>query len=213
MIVILAAPLLALAQVWSIPDGVSMSAIFLGYQIEFVRADALSRWFGTIFSLMAFGGGLFALNQPHRLELCAAQLYAGGALGVVFAGDLLSVLVFWEVMALASATIVWSAGSGARGAGFRYLMMHLFGGVVLLIGIVAHVQTTGNVRFEAMMLGSPATWLMLAGFLLNAGAPPCPPGCPTPIPRHPTAAWSFSRRLQRRLPSTCCCVAFPAPRS
>jgi multicomponent Na+:H+ antiporter subunit D len=179
----LLAPLLALGLVWHTPDGAWGVSGFLGYDLILVRGDRLSRWFGTVFALMAFASGLFALNQKSRLEVCATQLYAGAALGVVFTGDLISTFAFWEVMALASTAIIWSAGAAARPAGFRYLAMHLFGGVLLLIGIAGEVQTVGHAGFNAMTLDTPARWLILAGFLINAGAPPLSAWLPDAYPQ------------------------------
>jgi multicomponent Na+:H+ antiporter subunit D len=54
----------------------------------------------------------------------------------------------------------------------RYLMVHLLGGVLLMAGIAGHVATTGSVAFESMRPDSIAQGLMLAGFLVNVGAPP-----------------------------------------
>ena len=186
-IIILGAPLLALALVWAVPDGSSLAFEWLGLRIEPLRVDALSRVFATVFSLMAFAGGLFALRQERWSELAAAYVYAGSALGVVFAGDLLTVFVFWEAMAIASTLVIWSAGAGARAAGFRYIVMHLFGGVLLMAGIAGHVAETGNIDFAAMQADSPAHWLILAGFLLNAGAPPLSAWLPD---AYPEASWS-----------------------
>jgi multicomponent Na+:H+ antiporter subunit D len=180
---ILMMPVLALALVWSVPNGNAPSGRFLGYEIIFIKADALARWFGTVFAIMSFAGGLFGLNQPNRLEAAAAQLYAGAAIGVVFAGDLLTVFVFWEVMALGSTMIIWSAGAEARGAGFRYLLIHLLGGVLLMIGIAGEVLTTGTSAFAAMKPDSVARWLILAGFLINSGAPPISAWLPDAYPR------------------------------
>jgi multicomponent Na+:H+ antiporter subunit D len=180
---ILVMPLLALVLVWSVPDGNAPAGRFLGYEIVPVKADALARWFGTVFAIMSFAGGLFGLNQPNRLEAAAAQLYAGAALGVVFAGDLLTVFVFWEVMALGSTMIVWSAGADARAAGMRYLLIHLLGGVLLMIGIAGEVLATGSGVFAAMKPDSAARWLILAGFLVNAGAPPISAWLPDAYPR------------------------------
>jgi len=180
---VLGLPLAALAMVWMVPDGTSVSVTFLDYQLAPVHADALSRLFGTVFALMAFAGGLFALHQARVVELAAAQAYAGAALGVTFAGDLITVFVFWEVMALGSTVVIWSAGGErAYAASMRYLMVHLFGGVLLMAGIVAYVVDTGGVAFQAMQTNSAATWLILAGFLLNAGAPPLSAWLPDAYP-------------------------------
>jgi multicomponent Na+:H+ antiporter subunit D len=189
---VLGLPLIALALVWQVPDGVSLRLAFLDYQLEPLRGDRLSRLFGTVFAVMAFGGGLFALNHARGVELVAALVYAGGALGVCFSGDLLSLFVFWEVMALASTLLVWSAMTDrAQHAGLRYLLVHLFGGVLLMVGIVGHVSDTGSLAFTAMALDSPAHWLMLAGFLLNAGAPPLSAWLPDAYPEASPAGMVF----------------------
>ncbi len=181
--VMLLAPLAALGLVWMVPDASWGVGGYLGYDLVFVRGDRLSRWFGTIFAIMAFAGGLFALKQENRLETAAAQAYAGGALGVVFAGDVLTLFAFWEVMALASTAVIWSAGPEARSAGLRYLVMHLFGGVLLMTGLAGEVQATGSVAFTAMAPDTPARWLILAGFLINAGAPPLSAWLPDAYPK------------------------------
>ncbi len=182
-VLILLTPLMTLAAVWSLPDGVALSISYLGMELEPVKADALSRMFGTVFAIMAFGGGLYALNQEKVRELAAAFVYAGGAIGVVFAGDLITVFVFWEVMAIASTIIVWSGGAFARNAGLRYAVIHFLGGVILMAGIAGEVATTGSVQFDAMQTDSLARWMILAGFVLNTGAPPLQAWLPDAYPK------------------------------
>ncbi len=169
---VLGLPLLSLALVWQVPAGIAFEIPFLDYRLEPVRGDRLSRLFGTIFAIMAFAGGLFALNRTRVVELAAALVYAGSAIGVTFAGDLITLFVFWETMAIASTLVLWSAFTDASyRASMRYLMIHLLGGVVLLVGIIGHVAETGSLAFTAMQADGPAEWLILCGFLLNAGAP------------------------------------------
>ncbi|MCF8481503.1 MAG: Na(+)/H(+) antiporter subunit D [Rhodospirillum sp.] len=166
-------PLAALWAVWQIPDGPMMFAPFLDYTLVPVEGDSIGRLFATVFTLMGFAGGVFAMKQPRVMELSAALIYSGGAVGCAFAGDLITLFIFWEIMALASTAVIWSSDqSGAKSAGFRYVLVHLFGGVVLMAGITAHVTTTGSVDFVAMKANSVGTWLILIGFLVNAGAPP-----------------------------------------
>ena len=184
----LALPLAALFFLWQIPDGATWSATWLGHGVMPVSVDKLSRLFATIFSLMAFGGGLFALNQGSRLELPAAYMYAGSAIGVTLAGDLITVFVFWELMAIGSTLVIWSAATPAAwAASRRYLMIHLLGGVVLFGGIAGHVATTGTTEFTRMAPDSAAHWMILAGFLINAGAPPLSAWLPD---AYPEASWS-----------------------
>jgi multicomponent Na+:H+ antiporter subunit D len=187
-VAIVAAPLLALALVWQLPDGPVWQARFLEHTITPLQGDKLSRLFATIFALMAAGGGLFALRQERRLEVPAAFLYAGSAIGVTLAGDLISVFVWWELMAVGSTLVIWSQNDEASyRAARRYVMIHLLGGVVLFAGITGHVVQSGSVAFTRMAPDSPAHWLILTGFLINAGAPPLSAWLPD---AYPQASWS-----------------------
>ncbi len=172
-ILVLGLPLLTLAMVWRLPDGAFAVVPILDYELVLVRSDALSRLFAIIFSIMTFAGGLFALNQKRVMELVAVFVYAGSAIGVVLSGDLLSLFFFWEAMALASTLVVLSVGSDlSYRVSMRYLLVHIFGGALLLMGIVVHVFETGSTTFAAMEPSSLGAILILAGFLVNAGAPP-----------------------------------------
>ncbi len=172
-VLILGLPLLTLGLVWSLPDGSSAIVPIFDYQLVFLRSDALSRVFATIFSIMTFAGGLYALNQKRVLELVAVFVYAGSAIGAVFSGDLISLFIFWELMALASTVVVLSVGSNlCYRVSMRYFMVHMFGGTLLLVGILAHIMDTGTAAFSAMEPNSFGTIFILAGFLINAAAPP-----------------------------------------
>jgi multicomponent Na+:H+ antiporter subunit D len=186
--VALAAPLMALALAWAAPEGPRFSATWLGMELVPFAVDKLSRLFALIFALMAFAGALFALNQERRLELPAAFVYAGSAIGVALAGDLVTVFVFWEAMAIGSTLVLWSSATReSYRASLRYLMVHLFGGMLLFAGVAGHVLETGSTEFGAMALASPWQWLMLVAFLVNAAAWPLSAWLPD---AYPEASWS-----------------------
>jgi multicomponent Na+:H+ antiporter subunit D len=171
--VVLLLPLLALWLVWQVPDGVSVSLSFMDQAIEPVEGSKLRRLFATIFALMTFVGGIYAFRHAKGVELAAAFAYAGGAIGVAFAGDLITLFIFWEIMAIFSTVIVWCGGTAeARAAGLRYAMVHFLGGVILMLGIAGVAVQTGSIDIEAMRANSIATWLILIGVLINAAAPP-----------------------------------------
>ena len=185
---ILIAPALALALTWQLGDGVHWQISWIGLDLQPLVADRLTRLFATIFALMAFGGGLFALGQKSRVEVPAALVYAGSAIGVTFAGDLVTLFVFWELMAVGSTLVLWSAQTeSAFRASRRYLAVHLFGGVVLFAGITGHIVATGSTAFAAMQPDSVASALILIGFLINAGAPMVSSWLPD---AYPEASWS-----------------------
>jgi multicomponent Na+:H+ antiporter subunit D len=168
---LLAFPLLALVLVWLIPAG-SISASYLDLALTPLRTDALTVLFAVVFALAALLGALFALDRTSTLELSSAFVYTAGALGVVFAGDWITLFVWWEIMAIASTLVVLCGGDHAPGPAFRYAIVHFLGGVLLMAGIAGEIATTGNVTIAAIKPDTWARWLILAGLLINAGAPP-----------------------------------------
>lgn len=181
-------PLAALFLVWQMPDSLVLQLSFLDQSLTPIRSDALSRLFATIFALMAAVGGLYALSQRSRLEIAAAYGYAGSAIGVCFAGDLLTLFMFWELMAIGSSLVLWSTATTASGrAAQRYILIHIFGGVLLFAGIAGHVQAGAGLEFSAMRADNLPNLLILAGMLVNAGAPPFSAWLPD---AYPEASWS-----------------------
>ncbi len=171
--VLLAAPLLTLWTIWQVPDGVVTTMPFLNYTIEPVEGSALRRLFATVFAVMALVGGLYAFRVAKWYELAAGYAYAAGAIGVCFAGDLITLFLFWELMALFSTVVVWCGGTAAaRAAGMRYAIMHLFGGIILKVGIEGVGVHTGSFDIQPMLATSFDTWMILIGILINAAAPP-----------------------------------------
>ena len=172
----LALPAVALIACLLTKPGTYGVITFLGQELVFGRADPLSLVFSYVFSLMALLGMMYALHVRDDSQHVAALTYAGSALGVVFAGDFLSLYIFWELMALSSSLLVFCRREKpAVAAGFRYLMVHIFGGLVLLAGILLYWSQTGSFAFRDMGIasaGSAAWSLILVAFLLNAAVPP-----------------------------------------
>lgn len=172
-VLLILAPLLTLLMIWNLDDGVLVTARFLGYEIQLVEASDVRRLFATIFALMAMVAGLFAFQHARVVEMSASMAYAAGAIGVCFAGDLITLFLFWEFMAIFSTVVVWSGGTdAARRAGIRYGIMHLVGGMILKIGIEGVSYQTGSLAIQALPLDSVVTWMVLIGILINAAAPP-----------------------------------------
>ncbi len=122
---------------------------------------------------MGFIGALYALHVDDSRQSMAALFYAGSSLGVVFAGDYFTLFIFWEIMAFASAYLIFAQRSNdAIAAGTRYLLVHIFGGVCLIGGIVIHYVNTGSLLFGPIEGAGTAFYLILIGFILNAAVPP-----------------------------------------
>ena len=165
-------PALAILAVLTMQPGSYGEAEFIGQQILVAKVDRLSIVFATVFTIMALIGMVYALHLTSAGQHVAAFVYVGSALGVVFAGDYLTLFLFWEAMAFASAYLVFAqGGQQAIRAGFRYLMVHITGGVVLLGGIILNGLAAGSLLFGPIEGGTGA-FLILIGFMLNAAVPP-----------------------------------------
>lgn len=166
-------PIVAFTSLLSMSEGTGFVTSFLGYDLVFGKVDKLSLAFGYVFVIMTFIGILYALHVKNKGEHFSAVLYAGSALGVVFSGDFLTLFVFWELMAFSSVFLIWYGGNKkSYDAGFRYLLVHVFGGLVLLAGIIMRLVNTGSIEFGHIEFGSLDSYLILIGFMINAAVPP-----------------------------------------
>jgi len=150
---------------------------FMGgdWTLTFGRVDRLSMVFGFIMALMAVIGTIYGLHVKDDLQHMAAWFYVAGSLGVIYCGDYLVLFLFWELMAFASTFLIWfNKDEGSLAAGYRYLLVHTFGGVVLLLGFVLRYQATGDLSFVLLSEENAQlyTWLIMAGLMLNAAVPP-----------------------------------------
>ena len=166
-------PLLAFAAIVSAPLGTHGVVHLLNQELIFGRVDALSLVFGYIFAIASFIGFIYGMHVKRDGEYIAALLYVGGSMGAVFAGDFITLFIFWELMAFASLFLVWfKEDKASDAAGYRYILVHIFGGVCLLGGIIIYYAATGSVEFNAVNPHGWGFYLILIGFLINAAVPP-----------------------------------------
>jgi len=166
-------PVIAFIDLLYMPNGTYWVYNFLGYDLILGRVDKLSMVFGYVFVIVAFLGMVYALHIREFGQNIAAFLYIGSTLGVTFAGDLFTLFVFWEIMAVSSVFLIWyRRDKAALDAGFRYIMVHIFGGCVLLAGIIIHIANTGDTYFSVIEYGGLGSKLILLGFIINAAVPP-----------------------------------------
>ncbi len=169
----LALPIIVFILLLNLTMGNSWIVEFWGYELIMGRVDKLSLVFAYVFTIMAFLGVLFALQVKDNLQHVSGLVYVGSTLGVVLAGDFLSLYLFWEIMAVSSTfLIIASRTKESREAGFRYILVHLIGGLFLLAGIVLYIQKTGTITFDYIGLTGIESYLIFIGILLNAAAIP-----------------------------------------
>jgi len=175
--VLLLTPVVGALLMLGLEPGATVEVGLLGYTLTPLRVDRLSLLFGWLFHLAAFIGNLYALHlgkdEHPGVQHTAAVLYAGSALGAVFAGDLITLFVFWEMLALTSVFLIWARDSErSLRAGVRYLVVNVVSGVVLLSGALMHAYETGSLAFDHIGLdGSLGAWLILIAFGIKAGFP------------------------------------------
>jgi multicomponent Na+:H+ antiporter subunit D len=168
-------PLLVFARTLNLSVGVFGQVQFLDWGLTFGRVDKLSLVFGYIMSLMCILGTLYGLHVKENTQHMAAWVYVAGSIGAIYAGDFITLFLFWEVMAFSSVFLIWFRGRPeSLRAGLRYLLVHVAGGLALLAGMVMHCRAQGSWSFEALDVHHPtaAIYLILIGFMLNAAVPP-----------------------------------------
>lgn len=169
---LLIAPIIAGLQVWTLPAGIFAQQEFFGFTLDLMRVDKLSRVFALIFTIAAFLGNLYAWHIRDTVQQVAALVYAGSAIGAVFAGDLITLFFYWEGTAIASVFLIWARRTeGAFNTGMRYLVIQIGSGVVLLAGVALLYRETGSIEFGAITLGSLGTWLIFLSFGVKAAFP------------------------------------------
>jgi multicomponent Na+:H+ antiporter subunit D len=126
-------------------------------------------------------GVIYSIHVKNDGEHLAAFYYIGGSLGVTFAGDFLTLFLFWEIMAFSSVFLVWYRKiPSSVDSGFRYLLWHVVGGLILFAGIMIQYSVSGDLSIQYLPfhgwwptdLQSFATFLIMIGFIVNAAVPP-----------------------------------------
>jgi multicomponent Na+:H+ antiporter subunit D len=165
-------PILAFAHVLAIPEGEYGQFMLAGQELVAMRVDRLSLLFAYVFLLAAFLCAIYALHVKDTVQHVAALVYAGSALGAIFAGDMITMFVFWEISAVASVMLVWATRTErAFRAGMRYLVVHISSGMLLLIGALLHAQEAGTLRFDYIGLGSVGSYVMLLAIGIKCAFP------------------------------------------
>ena len=168
----LALPLVAGLQLFTLETGSAGAFTFLGYDIVLLRVDGLSRVFGCVFLIAIFCNVVYALHEDDKIQQTTGLIYAGAAIGAVFVGDLISLFVFWELTAIASVFLIWASRTErAFRAGMRYLVIQVGSGVILLAGVILYERETGSVAFGHIGLSTLPTYLILFAIGIKCAFP------------------------------------------
>lgn len=156
------------------PIGTTDTVVLLErFTLQYLNITQENYMFLFVFILIALVGGIYAAHTGGKLETFCALNYAGAGISVALAADWLTMIIFWEYMAVTSLCLVWcNRTPESTKAGFRYLIMHMLGGNLLLFGILMKL-------FEGQMAISCLTgqydlsfWLIFLGIAINAAVVP-----------------------------------------
>jgi len=170
--IMIAIPIISAMHLVMVPEGIHLQFTFLEYQLTPYRVDKLSIMFGYVFHIAALIGIIYSLHLRDTMQQVSAMLYAGSALGAVFAGDLLTLFVFWELLAFTSVFLIWARRTQrSYDAGMRYLIIQVLSGVILLVGTIFYAIENNTLEFGYIGLDSIAGWLILIAFGIKCAFP------------------------------------------
>ncbi len=171
--ILLAAPAVGGLHLWfNVDPGLIVSHSILSIDLIVMRTDKLSLLFGYLFCLASFIATLYAWHVKDSTQQLAGLIYAGAALGAVFAGDLITLFIFWELLALSSVFLIWARRTErAFNAGMRYLVFQVASGLLLLAGALLHYHKTGSLAFDHIGLEGLAAWLIFIAFGIKCAFP------------------------------------------
>ncbi|MEL6861139.1 MAG: Na(+)/H(+) antiporter subunit D [Pseudomonadota bacterium] len=145
----------------------------LGIDLVLYKVDSLSFIFGLAFLIASFLNAVYALHTDDRLQDGMALAYAGAAVSATFAGDLMTLFIFWEITAVSSVFLILRAGTkAAYQAAMRYLGVQIFSGVLLLDGLAYVYKSTGSLSLEAFTsFDQPGAKFIFVAFAIKAAFP------------------------------------------
>jgi len=171
-VLLLALPAAGMAYTIALDPGTVASIAFFGYTLEVLRVDKLALVWGYIFHIAAFLGVLYAIHEDDTVQGSMAQVYMGAAVAAVFAGDLITLFIFWELTAISSVFLIWASRTERSfRAGMRYLIIQVGSGVLLLAGALLILADTGSIAFNHIGTESLGGKLILVAFGIKCAFP------------------------------------------
>ncbi|GAB7094740.1 Na(+)/H(+) antiporter subunit D [Halolamina litorea] len=159
--------------VWLVDSGAHFTEFDLfGFETVIFNVDPFSTLMGLIFAFIGAAGVLYSYySDAEAIQTAFALSYVASSLGAVFGGDWLTLIFFWELMAVTSTLLVWHYGGKAVRAGFRYAILHGIGGTLLLGAVIWHYAEVGSFLFsDASGLAGPVAPVLGAiGVGVNVG--------------------------------------------
>ena len=151
--------------------GAHLATQFLGFDVVWFNVDQFSLLMGVVVGFLATAAVLYAYGtEAPKWVTSFALIYVSSTVGTIYAGDWLTLIFFWELMAVTSTLLVWQYGGAAVRAGYRYALFHGIGGTFLLGAVVVHFANAGTFLFSATTgIHAGAALLAALGIGVNCG--------------------------------------------
>ncbi|MBO89718.1 MAG: Na(+)/H(+) antiporter subunit D [Rickettsiales bacterium] len=167
-----AIPVVAFWWTLGLSPGENLTVEIFNITLTVMRVDSLSLVFSYIFEIATLISIIYAWHIRDTVQQVAGLIYSGAAIAAVFAGDLVTLFIMWELTALASVFLIWARRDGPSfRAGMRYLVIQIGSGVLLLAGSIIHYQATGSIAFDFLGIGTLGTNLILLAFAVKCAFP------------------------------------------
>ncbi len=171
-ILLVATPVVGAINLWFLDPAATIGASFMGLDLVIHSGDRLSVLFAGLFHLAALTAVIYSLHMSDRLQQVAALAYAGCAVGAVYSGDLVTLFLFWEGLALTSAALILARRTpSAFRATLRYLVVQVTSGMLLLAGVAMLRAGGEDISLTAMELDGTAAWLIFLALGIKCGFP------------------------------------------
>ena len=125
--------------------------------------DSLSALFALLITFIGtlvviYAGQYFKGDVGSWRFFAYILLFMGAMLGLVMAGDVLTLFIFWEGTSITSFLLVAykSKDEAARKGAFKALFITAGGGIALLVGLLFMAQVIGDTRFLAILTSGDA---------------------------------------------------------
>jgi multicomponent Na+:H+ antiporter subunit D len=152
------------------PAGTALAVAPLGFEQTLLRIDGLTRPVAAVFGSVAALGVAYAYATDADARTNAYALaYMGASMAAVLAGDWLTLLVAWELMAVTATVLVWHHGGDAVRPAFRYAVYHLLGGTLLVAAVALHYTAVGDFLIVGGLADGLPTVLGVLGVGVNLG--------------------------------------------
>jgi multicomponent Na+:H+ antiporter subunit D len=183
-------PIISLIHMLSLPTGLLVQVEMFDYTLSPLRVDKLSLVWGVVFHIATLISVIYQLHVKDKLQDVVGIMYAGAAIAAVFAGDLITLFVFWELTAVTSVFLIYARRTKRSAiVGTRYLIIQVGSGVILLSGILFWFYEKGSLDFgttystdiweltglfvnpDSHMPLNIGAWLILIAFGIKAAFP------------------------------------------